>query len=293
MRSILMYDLTNPEIIKYLCSKYGFSFSKGMGQNFITDEDVPLTMARKASEDAEGIIEIGPGFGSLTAALAQAADKVVSIELDRRLEKVLAETLAGFDNVEFIWDDCMKVDMKKLIAEKFPSGNVSVAANLPYYITTPIIMSLIEGGLPLKRIVVMIQKEVAERLCAKPGGKEYGAVTVAAQYRCKTEIIKNVPASSFIPRPKVDSAVICLEMRDKPLVSPLNEKAFFALVKAAFAQRRKTLANALSAAGIFGSKESISAAISGMELSPTVRGEALSIGQFCALSDYFEKKQIK
>lgn len=282
-----MYELTDPKIIKYLCQKYGFQFAKSMGQNFITDPDVPLTMAQTATENAEGVIEIGPGFGVLTAVLANNAEKVVSIELDKRLEPVLSETLAGYDNVSFIWEDCLKVNLKELIEKEFKGMNVSVAANLPYYITTPIIMSLLESGLGLKKIVVMIQKEVAERLCAKPGGKEYGAISIATQYYSKPEIIKHVPAGAFIPAPKVDSAVVCMDILDAPSVSPKDEKLFFKLIKAAFSQRRKTLVNALSSSGAFGSKEDVMQAIETAGLDKNIRGEALSINEFCILSDIF------
>ena len=284
-----MYELTDPKIIKYLCSKYGFTFAKSMGQNFITDPSVPLAMAQEATENAQGVIEIGPGFGTLTAPLATMAEKVVSIELDKRLEKVLSETLAGFDNVSFIWEDCLKVNLKELLENEFSGMDVSVAANLPYYITTPIIMNLLESRLPFKKVVVMIQKEVAERLCAKAGSKDYGAISITTQYFSKPEIIKHVPAGAFIPAPKVDSAVVSMEILEKPSVSPKDEKTFFKLIKAAFAQRRKTLVNALSSSGAFGSKEEIGKAIEALNLSPTVRGEALSIEEFCALSDYFTK----
>lgn len=282
-----MYELTDPKIIKYLCSKYGFTFAKSMGQNFITDPSVPYTMAKEATEEAEGVIEIGPGFGTLTAPLALEAKKVVSIELDKRLEKVLEETLSGFSNVSFIWEDCLKVNLKELLQTQFQGMNVSVAANLPYYITTPIIMNLLESRLPFKKIVVMIQKEVAERLCAKPGGKDYGAISAATQYFSKPEIIKHVPAGSFIPAPKVDSAVVSMEILEKPSVTPKDEKKFFFLIKAAFSQRRKTLVNALSGSGAFGTKDEIQKAVESIGLSPTIRGEALSIEQFCELSNYF------
>ena len=282
-----MYELTDPKIIKYLCQKYGFSFAKSMGQNFITDANVPLTMAQSATDGADGIIEIGPGFGTLTAPLALNAKKVISIELDKRLQNVLEETLGGFQNVSFIWEDCLKVNLGELIKNEFDGMNVSVAANLPYYITTPIIMNLLEGGLPFKRIVVMIQKEVAQRLCAAPATKDYGAISVATQYYSKPQIIMNVPSSSFIPAPKVDSAVVCMDILEKPSVSPKDEKLFFKLIKAAFAQRRKTLVNALSGSGAFGSKEEIAKAVELQGFSPTVRGEALSIEDFCKLSDYF------
>lgn len=284
-----MYQLTDAKIIKYLCSKYGFTFSKSMGQNFITDPEVPAVMARTATENAGGVVEIGPGFGTLTAALATTAEKVVSIELDKRLSGVLSETLAGFNNVSFIWDDCLKVNLKELIETEFQNTDVSVAANLPYYITTPIIMKLLESRLPFRRIVVMIQKEVAERLCAAPGSREYGAISIAVQYFSKPEIIKHVPASSFIPAPKVDSAVVCMNILEKPSVTPSDEKLFFKLVKAAFAQRRKTLVNALSAVGTFGSKDEVRTAIEEVGLDANVRGEVLSINEFCALCEKFVK----
>ena len=285
-----MYDLTDPKIIKYLCSKYGFQFAKSMGQNFITDSDVPMTMAQTSTENANGVIEIGPGFGVLTAVLANNAEKVVSIELDKRLQPVLAETLAGYDNVKFIWEDCLKVNLKELIETEFSGMDVSVAANLPYYITTPIIMNLLESGLGFKKVVVMIQKEVAERLCAKPGGKEYGAISIATQYYSKPEIIKHVPAAAFIPAPKVDSAVVCMEILDKPSVTPKDEKLFFKLIKAAFSQRRKTLVNALSGSGAFGSKEEIMKVIEMAGFDKNIRGEALSIEEFCTLCDIFADK---
>ncbi len=284
-----MYELTDPKIIKYLCSKYGFTFAKSMGQNFITDASVPAIMAKEATENSQGVIEIGPGFGVLTAALATNAGKVVSIELDKRLQKVLNETLGGFSNISFIWEDCLKIDLKELIKTEFSGMEVSVAANLPYYITTPIIMNLLESRLPFKKIVVMIQKEVAQRLCASPGGKDYGAISVATQYFSRPQIIKNVPAGAFIPAPKVDSAVVSMEILDTPSVLPENEKLFFKLVKAAFSQRRKTLVNALSGSGAFGTKDEIIKAVESIGLSPAIRGEALSIEKFCELSDYFNK----
>lgn len=282
-----MFDLTDPKIIKYLCQRHGFTFSKSMGQNFITDADVLMEIAEKATEDAGGVIEIGPGFGSLTAALATKAEKVVSIELDKRLKPVLEETLAGFGNVDIIWQDCLKVDMKALIENEFAGKNVSVAANLPYYITTPILMNLIENRYPFKRIIVMVQKEVAQRLCAKPGGKDYGAITVTTMYYAKPEILEIVPASSFIPAPKVDSAVISLEIREKPFVEPKDEKVFFALIKAAFAQRRKTLVNSLFASNKFGSKELIKEAVALIGKDENIRGEAISIQEFSKLADFF------
>lgn len=281
-----MLDLTNIEVIKYLCNKYGFKFSKDMGQNFLTDSEVIDVISAAAAENVAGVIEIGPGFGCLTAALGQRCKKVVSIELDNRLEKVLNETLMGFDNIKLHWEDCMKADIAKIIAEEF-DGQVSVAANLPYYITTPIVMRLLEGGYGFKKIVIMVQKEVAERFCAAPGGKEYGAVTLGVQYRADAKVICNVGKEKFIPSPKVDSAVIEMTIRETPKVSPKDEKMFFRVIKAAFAQRRKTLVNSLSNAGCFGSKEAITQAVLEIGKEPSIRGEKLSMEDFCRLSDIF------
>ena len=281
-----MLDLTNIEVIKYLCNKYGFKFSHDMGQNFLTDSSVIDVMSATAAEGVDGVIEIGPGFGCLTAALGQRARKVVSIELDTRLEKVLAETLAGFDNIKLHWEDCMKADIKKLIDEEF-DGQVSVAANLPYYITTPIVMKLLEGDYGFRKIVIMVQKEVAERFCAAPGGKEYGAVTLGVQYRADARVICNVGKEKFIPSPKVDSAVIEMTLLDKPKVSPKDEKMFFRVIKAAFAQRRKTLVNSLANSGAFGSKEAIVRAVEAIGKDANIRGERLSMEDFCSLADIF------
>ncbi len=284
-----MLDLTNIDVIKYLCSKHGFKFSKDMGQNFLTDTSVIDAISRAACEDADSVLEIGPGFGTLTAALCQRAKKVASIELDVRLAGVLKETLAGFDNLKIIWDDCMKADIRKIIDEELP-GRVSAAANLPYYITTPIIMKLIEGDYGFEKIIVMVQKEVAERLCAKPGGREYGAVTLGVSYRAEASIIAEAGKEKFVPSPKVDSAVVEMKLLKEPRVKPKDEKLFFAVIKAAFAQRRKTLSNALANAGKFGRKENIASSIEAIGREPNVRGEKLSIEEFCALSDIlFEK----
>ncbi len=282
-----MYELTDPKIIKSLCSRFGFTFSKSMGQNFITDPAVLMNIARKATAGAEGVIEIGPGFGSLTAALASKARLVTAIELDRRLEPVLKETLGGFDNIDIIWQDCLKVNIRQLLADRFAGMSVSVAANLPYYITTPILMNLIENRYPFKRIIVMVQKEVAQRLCAAPGGKDYGAVTVTAQYYTQPQIIEIVPASSFIPSPKVDSAVISLEIRERPQVSPKSKKMFFDLVKAAFSQRRKILVNCLVNTGKFGSRQVVEKGILSIGRDTKIRGEVLNIQEFSDLADFF------
>ncbi len=280
-----MERLTDPRYIRALCDRFNFRLKKSLGQNFLHDDAVLDAIVEAAVPEGGGALEIGPGFGVLTRALSERADKVVAVEIDSQLLPVLDETLRECDNVSVVHGDVLKLDLASLLSEKFGDMPVSVAANLPYYITTPILLALLSKNLPFERIVVMMQKEVADRIMAKEGGKDYGALTVAVQYRCETRRVCRVPASSFFPPPKVDSEVLCLSKRETPLVSPKNEDYFFALVRAVFAQRRKTLANGLSNAGRFGSKEKIAAAIDKMNLSPTVRGEALSIEALSELSD--------
>jgi len=285
-----LYSLTDKSTIEYLCKKYDFRLKHGLGQNFLKSDDVLFEIVKAADAENCGILEIGPGFGTLTAAVASASEKVVSVEIDKNLEPVLEETLAGFSNVEVIFEDVMKIDLVELLNEKFDGMPVSVAANLPYYITTPIILKLLEDKLPLKNIVVMVQKEVAERICAKSGGKEYGAVTVSVNYYCEPEIVCVVPADMFHPAPKVDSAVMKLKVRDVPPVELEDEKHFFSLIKAAFSQRRKTLVNCLVSSGKFGSKENVLNALSEAGIDHMIRGEKLSIDDFANLSNIFVKK---
>ncbi len=282
-----MYDLTSPSVIRHLCDEHGFSFKKSFGQNFLTDKDVLFDIADAA--DAEGILEIGPGFGTLTAALAQKAKKVVSVELDRSLEPVLAETLAGFDNITLHFNDIMKTDIAQLIDEELEGMEVSVAANLPYYVTTPILMKLLEGKYRFKNIVIMVQKEVADRIVAKPGKKDYGALTLAVGYYAEASIIDSVPAEKFIPSPKVDSAVVALKILRAPPIEA-DEKDYFRLVKAAFSQRRKTLLNALANSGAYGGKENIKAVLEQMGYDTNVRGETLSMKEFSDLAIKFNSK---
>ncbi|MBQ7033566.1 MAG: 16S rRNA (adenine(1518)-N(6)/adenine(1519)-N(6))-dimethyltransferase RsmA [Clostridia bacterium] len=280
-----MGNLTDPRYIRALCEKYDFRLKKSLGQNFLHDASVLEEIVEAALPEGGGALEIGPGFGVLTEALAGQAERVVAVEIDDRLLPVLDETLAPFDNVSVVHGDVLKLDLPALLKESFGDMPVSVAANLPYYITTPILLALLEKNLPLRRIVVMMQKEVADRIMAAPGGKDYGALTVAVQYRCEVRRVCRVPAASFFPPPKVDSEVLCLSMRENPVVWPKNEDHFFALVRAVFAQRRKTLVNGLANAGRFGTKEKIATAVEKMGLSPTVRGETLSIAQLSSLSD--------
>lgn len=275
-------ELTSVKVINEIRNKFGFSFKKGLGQNFLTDKSV-LEKIAAAADGTDGVLEIGPGFGVLTKELAENFQKVVSIEIDERLIEVLDYTLAEYDNVEIINDDVLKCDLDKIIDEKF-GKKISIAANLPYYITTPIITSIIERKLNISSLVVMIQKEVAERICAEPGTKNYGAISVLCGYYTEPEIIVTVGADKFVPPPKVDSAVVKMKMRDKPRVDVTDEKMFFRVVKAAFSQRRKTLLNCLSSAFPYG-KDNISERMLRAGIEPSRRGETLSIEEFAKLSE--------
>ena len=277
-------DFIPPSVIKRIASKYGFVFKKGLGQNFLSSQDVLEEIAIAAEIDDSGVIEIGPGFGVLTNELAKRAKKVLALEIDERLIPILADTLGEYDNVKVINQDVLKTDVKKLIEEEFGGEKVSVAANLPYYITTPIITGLIEGQLPLKNLVVMVQKEVADRITAEPGSKNYGAISVLCQYYTKTELVTVVGANEFVPPPKVDSAVVKMAFRDEPAVSVKDEKLFFRTVKAAFSQRRKTLLNCL-VANFPQNKEEITKIMTSVGIEPARRGETLSLEEFAKLSE--------
>ncbi len=281
-------DLTSPDVIRSIQNKFGFTFKKGLGQNFLTSgsalEDIVL-----AAEPDGGILEIGPGFGALTSRLARTCEKVVAVELDSRLMSVLEYTLAEFDNIKIINEDVLKLDLKKLIREEFGNKKISVAANLPYYITTPIITKLLEEKPPVKNIVVMVQKEVALRMAAKPASKEYGAISVLCRYYAEPSIIRSVPASLFVPSPKVDSAVLKLKALEKPSVEVKDEKMFFRVVKASFAQRRKTLLNCLCACFSI-PKSEMSELLEGVGIMPSRRGETLSLEEFAKISNEIVKK---
>ena len=276
-------NLADFNTVEELLSNAGFSFKKSLGQNFIIDPTVCPEMAAAALDENTGALEIGPGIGVLTAELARVAKKVVSIELDERLKPILKKTLAEFSNTEVVFGDAMKLNLKALISEKFADcQRVVVCANLPYYITSPIIMGLLEAKLPLDSIVVMVQKEAGERLCARVGSRESGAVTVAANYYAESEILFEVGRDSFMPPPKVDSVVIRLKIRENPPVRVNSEADFFKLVKACFAQRRKTLSNTVSnSLGI--SKDKIGEALQKLGLSPTVRSEQLTMEELAGL----------
>ena len=284
-------NLTSPGAIKEICAKFNFDFSKGLGQNFLLDKGVLERIACAAA--AENVLEIGPGFGCLTQELAGTKKKVVSVEIDKRLIPVLTYTLSGFNNVTVVQNDILKTDIRRLLNEHFGDEKISVAANLPYYITTPIIAMLLESRLGLENVVVMVQKEVAERICAEPGSKEYGAISVMCRYYSEPEIIEKVPAGSFMPPPKVDSAVLNLKIRDTAPVQLTDEALFFRVVKAAFAQRRKTLLNCL-AHGVGLNKETARKILTDCGFDPQIRGERLSVEDFAAVANSIadiEKKQ--
>ena len=278
-------NLADVKTIESILKPAGFDFKKSLGQNFLINEEVCPAMASAACDENTGVLEIGPGIGVLTVELSKVAKHVVAIELDDRLRKILPVTLKDCDNVEVIFGDAMKLDLKQIIEEKFSDcQRVCVCANLPYYITSPIIMMLLESKLPIENITVMVQKEAAERLCAQVGSRESGAITVAVNYYAQPEILFEVDRYSFMPPPKVDSSVIKLNVRNKPPIELKNEKAFFSLIKAAFAQRRKTLINTVSnTTGI--SKDNLRDALEKMGLSPTVRSEQLTLEQLAELSN--------
>lgn len=277
-------QLSNISHIKALLSRHGFQFSKKLGQNFLINPEVCPSMAKMCVESGEdfGVIEIGPGIGVLTRELSLVAKKVVAIELDRRLIPILKETLGDLNNVEVINADAMKLDLKALIKEKFDGMKVAVCANLPYYITSPIIMGLLESSLPLDNITVMVQKEAAERLCAAPGERECGAVSAAVSYYCEPQILFGVNRESFLPAPNVDSAVIKLTLRDAAPVEVKNEALFFKCVKAAFAQRRKTVLNSVSAT-LRLEKALLNSQLEKHGVPGTKRAEALDMNELCAL----------
>ena len=289
-----MPTLTDPAVIKELLQRHGFSFSRALGQNFIINPGVCPKMAELGgAAPGVGVLEIGPGFGVLTAELCRRAEHVVSVELDRALLPVLAETMAEFDNFEVVQGDVLALDLAALCREKFGEGRAVACANLPYYITTPAITALMESG-AFEHITVMVQKEVAERICAAPGTSAYSAFSIYVQYHAKAEILFDVPADCFVPRPKVDSAVLKLTPLAQPAVETRDEKLFFALVRAAFNMRRKTLVNALGpvlASAM--SKEEIVALVEAAGLDARIRGERLSLADYARLADLASEKLKK
>ncbi len=281
-----MYNLSDIGTVKTILEKHGFTFSKALGQNFLINPEVCPEMARQAvTGENDGVIEIGAGVGVLTAELCKRAKKVVSIELDKRLLPVLDETLGEFDNFEVVNEDVLKVDLHKLIREKFSDcENVSVCANLPYYITSPVIMKLLEDKLPVKQIIVMVQREAADRLTAPVGSRESGAITVAVNYYAEAEKLFNVSKGSFVPSPKVDSAVIRLTVYEKPPIETEDEELFFKTVKAMFMQRRKTALNSVSA-GLGVPKDTVVRALEMTGLDINIRAEKLTLSQLCEFTN--------
>lgn len=284
-----MDNLTNIKFIKELLGSFGFTFSKGLGQNFLINPNVCPQMAEKSGCRDIGVIEIGPGLGVLTTELCKISKKVVAIELDNRLKPVLDVTLKEFQNVKVIFGDALKLDLQKLIQDEFQDMKVVICANLPYYITSPIIMKLLESELPIEAITVMVQKEAAERLCAKLGTRSCGAVTAAVSFYAKAEKLFDVSRGSFMPAPNVDSSVIRLDLNKKEPINVNNKKAMFKIIRAGFNQRRKTLTNSLSS-GLTIDKQLIAQALESCNLKLTARAEELTLTQFAALSDYLFKE---
>ena len=282
-----MATLGIPQNTIAVLQKYNFTFQKKYGQNFLIDSHV-LEKIMDAAEIGKDdcVVEIGPGIGTMTQYLAERAGEVVAVEIDKNLIPILTETLADYKNVSIINEDILKVDLNRIVEEKNGGRPVKIVANLPYYITTPIIMGLFENHVPVKSITVMVQKEVADRMQVGPGTKDYGALSLAVQYYAMPEIVAIVPPNCFIPRPNVASAVIRLTCHEKKPVEVKDEKGMFALIRASFNQRRKTLANSLSnAQNLSLTREQVTEALESMQLSPTIRGEALTLEQFAALAD--------
>lgn len=282
-----MANLGIPQNTIEILQKYNFNFQKKFGQNFLIDTSVldRIIAAAEITKD-DCVLEIGPGIGTMTQYLAEQAGEVVAVEIDQKLIPILEDTLSAYDNVTVINDDILKVDVNKIVQEKNAGRPIKVVANLPYYITTPIIMGLFENYVPLKSITIMVQKEVADRMQVGPGTKDYGALSLAVQYYAQPKIVANVPPNCFIPRPNVGSAVIRLTKYEEPPVKVEDEKKMFAIIRASFNQRRKTLVNGLGNAGIYGiTKERVTEVLEEMQLSPTIRGEALSLEQFAKLSN--------
>ena len=276
--------IASREVTRYILKTFNIHMSKKLGQNFLIDADIVRGIVDAADiRPGERVLEIGPGIGTLTQGLAEAGAEVTAVELDKKLPAVLAKTLEGYENVRIVQGDILKVNIPEIMG----SEPFKVAANLPYYITTPIIMTLLERRLPISRLVTMVQKEVADRMVAEPGTKAYGALSVAVQYYTQPHVELDVPPRSFIPAPEVDSVVIVCDVREKPPVTVADEKLFFRVVRAAFGQRRKTLSNALKGAGF--DKELIRTALPAAGIDGTRRGETLSLTEFAAIATAFLK----
>ena len=289
-----MKNVVNPSSTKELLKQFDFRMTKSLGQNFLVDQSILYKIIEGAELTKEDyVLEIGPGMGSMTQKLCESAQKVVAVEIDKKLLPVLAVTLEDYDNVTVINHDVLKVDLKKTLQEHFGDKKAKVVANLPYYITTPIIMRLLEEKLNLESITIMVQKEVGDRIKAAPGGKEYGALSVAVQYYAKPSQVLLVPPHSFIPQPEVDSIVLKLDILSEPAVKAADEGLFFRVVKASFGQRRKTLLNALTAGNLGLSKEQLREVLQTVQIQENRRGETLSLQEFANLTNelykYFKK----
>lgn len=290
-----MAYLGTPSATAAVIEKYQFNFQKRYGQNFLIDTNILKKIIEEAGVTKEDcVVEIGPGIGTMTQYLAESAREVVAVEIDKNLIPILEDTLSGYDNVTVINEDILKVDLRKLAEEKNNGRPVKIVANLPYYITTPIIMGLFENQVPLSSITIMVQKEVADRMQVGPGTKDYGALSLAVQYYARPEIVLQVPPACFMPRPGVGSAVIRLTKHEQPPVQAKDEKKLFAVIRASFGQRRKTLANALTNGFCYEAesgktqrvtRQQVYDVLEQMELSQTIRGEALTLEQFAELSD--------
>lgn len=283
-----MENLTSPREIIALLKKHGFHFTKGLGQNFLIDDNIlKQTVDGADIHSDDNVLEIGPGIGTLTRSLGQRAHHVVAVEIDRRLLPILKETLSSQDNVSIIHGDILKIDVAELILREFDGHPFKIVANLPYYITTPIVMSFLESKLPYQSITMMIQKEVADRMKAAPGTKDYGALSVAVQYYSQPQILVKAPSSVFMPAPKVDSVVIKLNRLEQPPIELVDQDLFFTVVRASFSQRRKTILNAISAYTPLGlHRGQTEALLKACGILPIRRGETLSLEEFGRVSDY-------
>lgn len=289
-----MPTLGNPTGTLEILKKYHFNFQKRFGQNFLIDSNILEKIVESAEITKDDcVLEIGPGIGTMTQYLAESAGEVIAVEIDKALIPILADTLSSYDNVTVINEDILKVDIRKLVQEKNQGRPIKVVANLPYYITTPIIMGLFESHVPLKSITIMVQKEVADRMQVGPGTKDYGALSLAVQYYAKPQVVAYVSPACFIPKPNVGSAVIRLDRYERPPVDVEDEGFLFAVIRAAFNQRRKTLVNGLNNAKELGiTRQQAEDALSRMQLSPTIRGEALSLQEFADLSNILYRETI-
>lgn len=286
-----MLDVCNPQIMRALLAEYGFRFSKAKGQNFLTQRWVPQRIVEASEIDETcGVLEVGPGFGPLTQELCLRAGSVVALEVDTTLQPILKATVGEFDNLEILFCDALKADLPALVKEKFGDKKPLACANLPYYITSPVLTKLLESKC-FDAITVMVQKEVAQRICSKPGSADYSAFTVLCNYHAQPELLFDVPASCFMPQPKVTSAVVRLKMRKEPPAQIEDEKLFFRTVRASFAMRRKTLLNGLSAAFGEFTKAELTELLENARISPSVRGETLGMDGFAAISNAIAKRK--